>query len=202
MADLSTIDLASLLEREAAVRFGKVVGKKDPVRKGGPCPFCGKGEDRFAVFVVDVPHHYLCGIHGTGCGAYGDAITFLREFLGMSYVEACDYLAIDPGRKYDGPCTRQALCSEASLAPTDTWQKQAARFCLRAKEALWSSQWAVALEWLTGARQLSPAMIARYGLGFNPKSTGPIRASGDFPCPRGKRSGSHVALSFPIASEK
>ena len=109
MADLSMIDLASLLECEAAVRFGKVVGLKDPVRKGGPCPFCGRGEDRFAVFVLDVPHHYLCGIHGNGCGAYGDAITFLREFLGMGYFEACDYLAIDPGSAYDGPRTRQAL---------------------------------------------------------------------------------------------
>jgi hypothetical protein len=166
MVDLCMIDLAALIEREAAVRFGPIVGQKDPTRKGGPCPFCGRGEDRFAVFVEDIPQHYFCGIHGNGCGAYGDAITFVRLHLCLDYVEACDYLGVESEGTYCGP--RRKRMGQQDQPPSETWQRQALSFCLSAKEALWRPEWAPARDWYSTGRGLSPEVIDAYGLGFNP----------------------------------
>ena len=57
----------------------------------GPCPECG-GEDRFHVWPEQNAGKggYWC----RGCEKAGDNIQFLRDFEGMSFVDACDYLNI------------------------------------------------------------------------------------------------------------
>src|SRR5689334_17902369 len=152
MADLSTVDLASVIERlTGAIRFGKEQSRGDKrTRKGGPCPFCGLGKDRFAVFVNDTPQHYYCGIHGTGCGAWGDAITFVRHYLDKDYWEACEILDVGPDSTYTGPRRKKGV--DEDIPPSEQWQEKAVAFCQEAKEMLHSSQWQDAMKWLTNER--------------------------------------------------
>jgi len=61
----------------------------------GECPWCG-GNDRFTIW----PNHpssntggrYIC----RQCGKSGDAITYLKDFRGLSYRQACTMLDITP----------------------------------------------------------------------------------------------------------
>ena len=66
--------------------------RKGPHEWAGPCPACG-GKDRFLVW-PERPRGgaYLC----RGCGASGDGIQFLREFMGMTYPAACEALGLTP----------------------------------------------------------------------------------------------------------
>lgn len=166
MADTSSIDLVALIEQHAAIRFGKAVSREEKqTRKGGPCPFCGLGEDRFAVFINEVPQHYYCGIHGNGCGAHGDALTFVREYLLIdNYYEACELLDIEPDSQYAGPTHRNAHTDEEP--PCKKWQEQAELFCMQCKSLLWSDEGLPALNWLR-ARGLDDATINQAGLGLN-----------------------------------
>lgn len=166
MADTSSIDLVALIEQHAAIRFGKAVSREEKqTRKGGPCPFCGLGQDRFAVFVNEVPQHYYCGIHGNGCGAHGDALTFVREYLLIdNYHEACEFLDIEPDSQYTGPAHRNAHTDEEP--PCKKWQEQAELFCMQCKSLLWSDEGLPALNWLR-ARGLDDATIKLAGLGLN-----------------------------------
>lgn len=165
--DTSAIDLAGLIEREAGVRFGKRQGKNDPTVKGGPCPFCGQGTDRFAVFVADQPQHYLCGIHGNGCGAHGDAITFIREYHDYGYFEACEHLGIDPSKEYENHGPRK---EREDVAPVELWQTVGMVLCQAARNLLWSEDSAAraALQYLRHSRGLTDATIKHFGLGYNP----------------------------------
>lgn len=168
MADLSTIELADLIEQHAAIRFGKVQGRNEKATcKGGPCPFCHLGNDRFAVFVNDIPQHFICGIHGNGCGAYGDAITFLSHLYGYSYREACEELDIEVDSKYSSTPKRYEPRDDEP--PSEQWQAHAIRFCKSCKETLWSSQWASARSWLQ-KRGLREKTINTAGIGYNPTS--------------------------------
>jgi hypothetical protein len=166
MVDLSAIDLVALIEQHTPIRFGKAVGRNEKrARKGGPCPFCGLGNDRFAVFINTVPQRYYCGIHGNGCKAQGDAITFVREYLQVdSHYEACEFLEVDPGSEYAGPRRRNVHTDEEPPCPK--WREQAERFCRECKDRLWSEEGKPALDWLR-ARGLTDSIIERAGLGLN-----------------------------------
>jgi DNA primase len=76
---LNRVDLASLIGETVALttRSGRPVGL---------CPFHNEKSGSFNVF--DDGHYYCFG-----CKASGDAITFVREQQGMSYIEALRYLA-------------------------------------------------------------------------------------------------------------
>ena len=60
----------------------------------GACPFCG-GKDRFRVWPGT--GRYWC----RSCGKSGDAIQYLRDRRGLSYVDACRYLGNEPKRNRD-----------------------------------------------------------------------------------------------------
>jgi DNA primase len=166
MADTSSIDLVALIEQRAAIRFSKPVSRNEKqTQKGGPCPFCGLGEDRFAVFINEVPQHYYCGIHGNGCGAHGDALTFVRECLLIdNYYEACELLDIEPDSQYAGPAHRNSHTDNEP--PCKKWQEQAEEFSLQCKSLLWSEEGLPALNWLR-ARGLDDSIINFAGLGLN-----------------------------------
>lgn len=163
--DLRSVDLVSLIEQHAAIRFGgeQSQGEKR-TRKGGPCPFCGRGNDRFAVFINDIPQHFYCGIHGHGCGVYGDAITFVREYLDLDFAEACELLNVDSDSDYTGPCFKLAQSNDGP--PAKKWMDRAEAFCLKCRAVLLSEKGQRARAWLY-SRGFTDATIQYYGLGLN-----------------------------------
>lgn len=134
--DTSMVDLVSLIEMRTPIRFGKAAGNGTKRTVKGPCPFCKQGTDRFAIFIADMPQHYYCGIHGNGCGAHGDAITFLQEWEGLSFHAACEELGVEPGSQYDH--TAPVRVDRPTDAPAKAWQDQASCLIDRAQECLWS----------------------------------------------------------------
>lgn len=154
---------------------------KGPREWAGPCPRCG-GRDRFLVW-PERPRGgaYLC----RGCGARGDGIEFLREFMGLSYLEACSALGLTPkerlpfsparGTSLRHSGTRPALSRRVaapqptpSLAPPELpparWREAAAAFLTDCQRGLETSVEAVLA--LTG-RYLTPDTARACGLGWN-----------------------------------
>lgn len=136
----------------------------------GPCPFCG-GEDRFRIWPEN--GRFWC----RGCGKQGDAIDWLRERRGMSFLEACHYLGREPGPRSNEPrpAPLQWEPREAK-APADPWQEKAGAFLDQAKRTLWIDDGNDALTFLHG-RGLTDETIRAAGLGWNPKDLYFDRAS-------------------------
>ena len=145
--DTSKIDLVTLIEQRAGIRFGKPCGTGEKRTQKGPCPFCKIGIDRFAVFVNDTPQHFKCGIHGSGCGRYGDAVTFLKEYEGLDFFAACEELGVDPGSEYVRSGKNHAP-SDLLTPPCKQWQEHAEVWIQQAQKWLWSPVGATALEYL------------------------------------------------------
>lgn len=67
----------------------------------GACPGCG-GDDRFGIFPEqnNGVGSFFCGRFAgsanTGCEKGGDIIEYLKQFRGLSYIDACGYLGIEP----------------------------------------------------------------------------------------------------------
>ena len=86
-----------------------------------PCPACD-GTDRFTIWPkID---RYWC----RRCPAKGDAIQFCRDFLKMSFIEACSYLQRDPQFKVRRDS--EAIYNEFKIAdpPPVAWQIKASAF--------------------------------------------------------------------------
>ena len=85
--DTSKIDIKFVIDQLSCIAWKKPVRSHGAtVYKGGPCPFCGSGTDRFAVFPGGEKQHFYCGIHGNGCGAHGDVISFVQQIKGYSSI--------------------------------------------------------------------------------------------------------------------
>ena len=85
------IDTAALL---ANVDIVAEIDKRVPLKKSGAefeacCPFHSEATPSFKV--SPSKQFYQC----FGCGAHGDAIKFLREYEGLSFVDACRALGAD-----------------------------------------------------------------------------------------------------------
>lgn len=123
------IDLISLLELRGNTRLIKVANSQGG-EYHGPCPFCGKGTNRFFVQPNAERPHYCCRI----CGMKGDAIQFLRDYEGLSYHAACQELDLDP--KY--PATRNPEPVQTpDDPPCQAWQQAGMDFIARAEKFLW-----------------------------------------------------------------
>ncbi len=164
--DSSKIDLVALIEQRAGIRFGKPNGTGEKRTQKGPCPFCKTGRDRFAVFVNDTPQHFKCGIHGNGCGRYGDAVTFLREYEGLDFYAACEELGVDPGSEYVRS-EKNNTPSKHLNPPGEQWQERAEALIQQAQKRLWSPLGATALEYLRG-RGFTDKTIRLAQLGYIP----------------------------------
>lgn len=109
------IDTAALL---AKVDIVEVIGKRIDLRKDGAefaacCPFHTEKTPSFKV--SPAKQIYKC----FGCGETGDAIKFLREYEGLSFLDACRELGADVPRSNVEPPdaggnTRQAARSASS----------------------------------------------------------------------------------------
>jgi hypothetical protein len=176
---MNTLDLAS---RKVQL---KKVSNTNCGEWQGPCPGCG-GDDRFHVWPEqnETKGGYWC----RGCGKYGDNIQFLRDFEGMSFVDACNYLNIplpergNPsvsshgsapgGASYFGNMNperpeerkKPEFIPNEHVAPADLWQEKALKFVAWSQDNL--SKDNATLAWLA-ARGISAETAVNFRLGWN-----------------------------------
>ena len=150
---LARTDLAALIG-------GYVSLKRAGSNQTGSCPFHSERTPSFTVFSAS--NSFYC----FGCGAGGDAITFVRKIENLEYEDAVEFLARRAGiriqrapetfggKKYD----RTRLFE---------MNRDAARFF---HSALYQNNPGAhaALAYLTEKRGLSRAVITHFGLGYSP----------------------------------
>jgi DNA primase len=139
-----------------------LVGKKVRLtRRGkqatGLCPFHNEKSPSFHVYDDDEPHY-----HCFGCGAHGDAITFVMQTDGLEFRDAVERLAADAGLEVpkDTPQERERAERQASLG---TVMEASCSFF---QSQLGGSPGAAYLK----SRALTPETIQRFRLGFAPDS--------------------------------
>ena len=147
-----------------------------------PCPKCG-GEDRFVIWPEESGGMgaYWC----RGCGAKGDRIQFLRDFMGLSFKEAAAAAgkelkapgftprrlseALTPGSSLNPTGSRLAGFKPESPAPNPLWQQKCGDFVKRCRLQLLDNM--AALAWLAD-RGITPEISAICQLGWNPGDKG------------------------------
>lgn len=142
----------------------------------GSCPFCG-GKDRFRVWPEEKGGKWWC----RGCDRHGDAIDWLRERRGLSFLDACAFMGREPGPRTNGlrPEPLKWEPKEATT-PGDHWQGKAGAFLNKARRTLWSEAGTEARAFLHG-RGLTDETIKGAGLGWNPSDLYLDRASWGLP---------------------
>lgn len=130
----------------------------------GACPWCG-GKDRFRVWPGQDGGKYWC----RSCGQHGDAIQWLRERRGLSFIEACKVQGHAPGPRSNGQHqTPAAWEPQEAKAPPAAWQERARAFLDGAVSCLWSRQGDTTRAWLRDAKGLNDATIRGAMLGYSP----------------------------------
>ncbi|HYU72392.1 MAG TPA: hypothetical protein VEL31_06900 [Ktedonobacteraceae bacterium] len=166
--DTSSIDIKGLYERHGVALSGRKPSrawKTGEDEYHGSCPWCG-GRDRFMFLIPS--GRYSCKIRASGCGRSGnDVITFLRESEGMSFLEACQALSLDPGSSYVSAGQVRRSAYESVAPPPETWRDRAAVVVQKAQQYLWSKQGVQALEYLH-KRGFTDETVKRYQLGYIP----------------------------------
>lgn len=149
-------------ELRSRLRLSEIIGRKVRlVRRGreftGLCPFHSEKTPSFTV--NDDKAFYHC----FGCGAHGDAISFLTGVEGLGFVEAVERLAGEAGLALPArdPQAEERARERASLKDV---QALAARWF---QSQLWSDGGKRALDYLR-QRGLSDETIKSFGLGFAP----------------------------------
>lgn len=144
----------------------EIVGRYVPLKKGGAnfmglCPFHNEKSPSFSVNPVKQFFHCF------GCGRSGDAIRFLMEHVGMTFVEAVKELAQQYGmpipeeRSTPEERARIQLQREKQSTLTEVLEKAAHAYQRRLKES------PTAIDYLKG-RGLSGQIAKHFGLGYAP----------------------------------
>ena len=155
--------LQDLLSR---VDIVDVVGRHVELKRGGAnlmglCPFHAEKSPSFSV--SPAKQFYYC----FGCGASGDAIRFLTEHLGLSFVEAVRELAQGVGLEVpeeqvsDQERQRRDTLRQRRTSITQVLERAAAFYRAQLKAA------PRAVDYLK-RRGLTGEIAARYGLGYAP----------------------------------
>jgi len=150
----------------ARVDIVELVGRHVELKRGGAnwmglCPFHAEKSPSFSV--SPSKQFYYC----FGCGASGDAIRFLTEHRGMSFVDAVEELAQEVGmqvpREQVSPEERQhrQRLAERRVSITEVLARAASHY----RQALRSAPSAIAY---LKARGISGETAARFGLGYAP----------------------------------
>jgi DNA primase len=155
--------LQELLSR---VDIVEVVGRHVELKRGGAnlmglCPFHGEKSPSFSV--SPSKQFYYC----FGCGASGDAIRFLTEHLGLSFIEAVRELAQGAGLTVP---EEQVSADERERRDTLRERRKSIGEVLARAADFYRSQLKAsprAIDYLK-RRGLTGAVAARFGLGFAP----------------------------------
>ncbi len=147
-------------ELRARTPLPSLVGRRMKLARSGRqwkgcCPFHGEKTPSF--FVYD--DHFHC----FGCGAHGDAISFVMQSQGSGFMEAVEQLAAEAGLDVPKPSQAAAEAERQLLDLADILARAAAAFQRR----LFLPEGARALAYLRG-RGLADDTIRRFGLGFSP----------------------------------
>jgi DNA primase len=171
--DTSNIDIKAVIDQLACIGWKKPVRSRgETVYKGGPCPFCQQGTDRFAVFPDAEKPHFYCGINGNGCGASGDVINFVRLIKGYASagqaireLQAMGFLVGDAS-----VAPYRATMRPERDKPCQKWQDMGNALIHAAQQYLWSPVGKRVVDYLHG-RGLSDETMLRFRLGYWPKWT-------------------------------
>ena len=132
----------------------------------GHCPFHSEKTPSFTVFPAT--QSFYC----FGCGAGGDAITFVMRMENLDYISAIRALAERSGVTIPESTTYADGRKEVTRQRVLEMNKEAARFF---RNMLFDPKLgAAAMEYLSKKRNLSPAVIKHFGLGFAPNSFGAL----------------------------
>ena len=125
----------------------------------GLCPFHNEKTPSFTVYPES--QSFYC----FGCGAGGDAVTFMRKIENLDYVEAVKALADRAGMKMpdDGYDDTMIKHRQRILAAN----REAARFF---HQTMMSPVGKVGLDYFAGQRRLTMQTIKHFGLGYAPDS--------------------------------
>lgn len=187
--------MLSLIAGQEYTRVGGSAGRG--VEYHGPCPQCG-GNDRFHIW----PEHpqgaqFWC----RGCGKGGDLIEFYRWRDNLSYRDACARAGVDARTYAPHSAPRPQAASKAAVftpqqaaAPAETWTSHAAKFADYCHQQLLQNDAQQA--WLQ-TRGIDSAMIAKYGLGWNPSDAYRPRESWGLPTET-KANGQAKKLWLPL----
>ncbi|MFO1139627.1 MAG: DNA primase [Paracoccus sp. (in: a-proteobacteria)] len=154
-------------EIRARVPLSRVIGRKvvwdlrrSNQAKGdwwAPCPF--HGEKTASFHVDDQKGFYYC----FGCHAKGDALNFLREAEGMSFIEAVELLASEAGLQMPERDPRQVQRADRRTELVEVMEQAVRWFRLQ----LQGGAAADARAYLAG-RGLDAAACEQFGIGFAP----------------------------------
>ena len=135
-----------------------VIGRRVRLARSGKqwkgcCPFHGEKSPSFYV--------YDDGYHCFGCGAHGDAITFVMQGQGLSFIEAVNQLAAEAGLEVPKPTPEAAEAERRRLDISGVLDL--AKLHYQRRLALPEGR--PARDYLLG-RGLTEDTIARFGLGW------------------------------------
>jgi len=157
---------AFLDELRARTPLSALVSRRVKLSKSGRnwkgcCPFHNEKSPSFYV--------YDDGFHCFGCGAHGDAISFLMQTAGASFPEAVEQLAGEAGLEVPKASPRAVEAERQRLDLHEVLDAAQASFVRR----LHDGEGAAGLAYLHG-RGLTDATIARFGLGWSGDGRGAL----------------------------
>lgn len=159
---------AFLEELRARTPLSALVGRRVKLSKSGRnwrgcCPFHGEKSPSFYVY----DDHFHC----FGCGAHGDAVSFVMQSQGAPFIEAVESLAAEAGLEVPKPSPRAAEAERERLDLHGMLDAAQAAFARRLRQP----EGAAGLAYLRG-RGLSDATIERFGLGWSGDGRGSLTA--------------------------
>jgi DNA primase len=155
--------------REAA-DIVDVIGEHVKLRRAGadfrgPCPFHGGKNPNFSVSTRRNAYHCF------KCGVSGDVFTFVRERLGLEFVEAVKYVAARAGVE-----VKEERRGEQAADPREPlWEANAAAAEFF-RDTLWIDDEAKGAREYLESRDIDRAAADRYELGYAPRDGARLRA--------------------------
>ena len=159
---------AFLDELRARTPISVVIGRKVKLARSGRnmkgnCPFHNEKTPSFYV--------YDDGYHCFGCGAHGDAVSFVMQSQGLGFMEAVQQLAGEAGLEVPKASPEAAEVERRRLGLTDVLARAAEFF----RTQLYLPEGKAGLDYLR-KRGLSELTIARFGLGWSGEGRGALVA--------------------------
>lgn len=158
-----------LEELRARTPLAALVGRRVKLARSGRqhkgcCPF--HAEKTASFYVYDDAFHCF------GCGAHGDAISFVMQTEGAAFMEAVTRLATEAGLEVPASTPQAAEAERRRLDIFAVLDRADALF----RRLLFTPEGARGLAYLRG-RDVSDAAITEYGLGWAPAGRGALIAA-------------------------